>query len=136
MADGREYVCPSQRWRFIENLIKDELIYDFMALMARASNFELGTVQETEELCKKALEKFGFKSIPGRNKVFVTRQYVEEFIRVLCLINCYKKRATAELIMKVVNREYFFEGCSEMYTYALVKKELQKHPEEGQEFNR
>ena len=36
LADGREYICPSQRWRFVENLIKDEFIYDFMSLMGQS----------------------------------------------------------------------------------------------------
>ena len=136
LADGREYICPSKRWSFVQNLIQDELIYDYMSLMARASNYELGTVEETEQLCKRAIEKFGFQKIPGSKKVFVTRQYVDEVIRQTCLVNCYKERATVHLVMKVLDREYFLENWPDKYVREHVAKELARQPEKGQDRNR
>ena len=82
------------------------------------------------------MDKFGFKRVPGRNRVFVPRQHFKEFIELLCLVNCYRKRASLELVMKVVNREYIFESCSELYVRGVGEQELRKHPEEGQSFNR
>ena len=112
-SEGREYICPSKRFDFIRNLIREEMIYDLRALIARASNYELGSRKEMEELCAVGLKKYGFKSPHGTRKVFVPSTSTEELVEKICIINSYMSKAKEELVMKVLKREYVLEDMSD-----------------------